>query len=210
MAKNKFTPEERIFHLAEVARLSLQGWNNRQIAEVRGVNRTQINYDMKALTKAWQDRAMIDFNAAKGQQLERLDLMEKELWDAWFASKEDSTETRVEQSETPTGQTRTVTNPDGTTTTEPIVRRGSKSTVGRKRRTGNPDYMALILQTAQERSKLLGLYPKETTDLSIAAAGLSVAFLQRAMELADQLPDEPDYDDEGDIEVYGVRQLETG
>jgi FtsZ-interacting cell division protein YlmF len=196
VASNKHTKEERQFHLAEVSRLYLMGWPKHLIAKERKVAPSQITYDLKALQRAWVASAMIDFNAVRGQQLERLDMMEEQLWTAWHESREDTTETYSERTELPplASQQNQQTPipaaiaqafnqpPQQPASTRVQTRAGMRQ----RQRHGNPDYMSLILNICQERSKLCGLYPKDTSEAQQLGSGVSMAFLQYVVKMHEE------------------------
>jgi hypothetical protein len=47
----------------------------------------QLSKDIQKLHRRWIERQMIDFNAAKAKELERINILEQTYWDAWEESK---------------------------------------------------------------------------------------------------------------------------
>jgi transposase-like protein len=70
----------------QIASLYLQGQYQSQIAQQLGVTQQQISYDLKALQKAWLASALRDFDAAKAQELAKIDECERAYWAGWERS----------------------------------------------------------------------------------------------------------------------------
>jgi hypothetical protein len=92
---------------ARVACLSLKGFTPTQIARMlleendpasgtafASLNSAKVTVleDLKHLKRRWKESALRDYDALKGEQLQKLYLLERELWAAWERSKEDGEE----------------------------------------------------------------------------------------------------------------------
>lgn len=81
--------------MALVARLYLQGFSQRQIAErlnsrrgiTHKVTHVAVHNDIKKAQELWLASAIVDIDAFKAAQLAKLDLIEAEAWEAWEKSK---------------------------------------------------------------------------------------------------------------------------
>lgn len=91
----KRTVSERARDIALTAKYYLQGHSMRSIADKlnsrAGVTYTitykSVHNDIMASQDLWLASAIIDLDAFKAQQVAKLDLVEKEAWDAWEKSK---------------------------------------------------------------------------------------------------------------------------
>ena len=73
-----------------IADLYLQGWIQADIAAELGISQQTVSNDLKALQVSWLDSSLVDFNAAKSQELAKVDRLEREYWVAWLYSCEDA------------------------------------------------------------------------------------------------------------------------
>jgi Putative ATPase subunit of terminase (gpP-like) len=71
----------------QVAQLYLQNWTQAQIADQLGVRQPTISDDLKQIRQQWRESGVRDFNEAREQELQKIDLLEREAWDAWQRSK---------------------------------------------------------------------------------------------------------------------------
>jgi hypothetical protein len=123
----------------QVAALFLRGTKRQSELALRlGVNRSTISRDLKALNARWKEAAVRDLDAAKGQELERLDQLEAEYWQAWEKSK----------------------GPHEVTTTEQTTGGDSDRTraaIRTEEQHGDPRYLDGVQRCIEQRCKLLGL-----------------------------------------------------
>lgn len=142
--------------LATIAELRLKGWTQQQIADYLEVNQATISRDLKMLETRWKESSMRDFDAERGMQLDRLDLLEREYWQAWERSQE-SKETSIRE------QLRNaIASEEGTTAGGGRVRMSTRT----EEKIGDPQFLNGIGKVISERSKLLGLYPDGQRDRS--------------------------------------------
>ncbi len=105
MAETKNTSKaQREKQLAEIARLYLRGITQAEIGEQIGVSQRQVSYDLAILRERWKQSSLIDFDAAKAEELAKIDALEAEYWQAWNESKREkkrqAAKKRGEQTET--------------------------------------------------------------------------------------------------------------
>jgi DNA-binding transcriptional regulator LsrR (DeoR family) len=157
---------------ALVAKLYLvDGLSQSEIGERLGVTQQQVSYDLEQVHRAWRQAAIADVDVERGKQLTKLDALERELWEAWQASKGEQTTTA----------TRIVDLPG--------VRR-TESSQKRYRRQGKAEYLQAYLQCIAERNKILGLYraEKKGVTLELVLAALPFEFREEVRRaLADDL-----------------------
>jgi hypothetical protein len=124
---------------AQVASLFLQGIKRQSELAVRvGVDRSTVSRDLKVLNTRWKEAGVRNLDAAKGQELERLDLLEREAWACFEKSKQGRETTTTEQ----------VTGEDGDRT---------KAAIRKEEEHGDPRYLAVVQWCIEQRCKLLGL-----------------------------------------------------
>jgi hypothetical protein len=118
----------------KVSELVLRGVTNQfDICQQLGMDsgqRSTISRDLAAIKEQWRKSAVRDFDEAKGRELDKLDLVEKEAWLAWERSKEEGSRKRT------TG--------DGEETTK-------------EKRDGNPSFLEAVLKCIAKRCAILGL-----------------------------------------------------
>lgn len=143
MAANTRSETQREQDMATTWRLHIQGKTQAEIAEVIGVSREQIRYDLAELKQAARSRLVDDVAAARSEELAALEVVEREAWQAWNDSggRKRRKKTTVEGSVTDTAG-------DKVETTEWIE-------------TGDARYLATVLEARDRRCKILGLYPPQ-------------------------------------------------
>lgn len=152
MTAPKRTEMQREADLQIVSELYLKQWTQEKIAayiaELRRplgyeVSQQQISLDIKAIQKRWQKSEVMNFNEAKQRELERIDVLEREYWEAWIKSQEPR---KI--------ASRKISN-DGTVETQ-------SSEV----RNGDPRYLAGIQWCIEQRCKILGVEAPKRTELT--------------------------------------------
>jgi len=128
--------ESRRCRLAE---LFLRGVTRQtELAERLGVDRSTISRDLTTLKARWKESGIRDLNMAKGQELERLDALEREYWQAWEQSKGPHEITTTEQT----------TDSDG----ERV-----KAAIRKEDQHGDPRYLDGVQRCIEQRCKILGI-----------------------------------------------------
>lgn len=147
-------PQQREADLALIARLYLRGYSQAEILRRMNSERVypltgpQIGIDLQELHKRWVESQLIDLNAAKQQELERLRLLEEAYWQAW----ERSTQKQVEMESELT---------DDKGIEGAAVTRQRNKTITRER-DGAEGFLKGIERCIELRCKILGLFdPKK-------------------------------------------------
>lgn len=133
-------PIIREAHLEQIAARYLKGETQTAIAAAIGLTQQTVSNDLKTLQKRWQQSALIAIDERKGEELARIDQLEREYWQAWERS----------QQPTETQSTRMVTG--GILTGE-----RNEASLRREGQTGDPRYLTGVQWCIEQRVKILGL-----------------------------------------------------
>jgi hypothetical protein len=87
-----------------VAELYLKGLTQAEIARETDTTPHAVCSDIAAVRDLWRQGAVKDFTEAVGTELARLDVLEKEYWDAWMRSRGDLVKHRAKRKRTPDGE----------------------------------------------------------------------------------------------------------
>jgi hypothetical protein len=123
-------------HRQEIARRYLRGEYQSAIAVALGIDQATVSRDLAAIRAAWLASAIRDFDAARAQELAKVDAVEREYWTAWERSKLDKEIATQEAGG------------DG---------KKKKISLRKEGQSGNPAYLAGILTCIERRCKILGL-----------------------------------------------------
>lgn len=146
MAAPKRSDFERENDYRRITDMYLQGKTQADIAATLGLARQQIGYDLAIIQKRWRTDTAINMDEAKQRELARIDLLEREYWNAWQRTLEERTKTRTEQSSA-TGEPDKKVKAKGT----------AKATIEKETMLGNPAYLAGVMSCIERRCKILGL-----------------------------------------------------
>lgn len=138
MAAPKRTAFQRENDYVTITDMYLRGIPQMQIAGKLTVSQQQVSRDLQVIQRRWRESVIIDFNEAKQKELSRIDILEREAWDAFERS-------RTERSRTKTGKK---TGIDGDST---------EAHLERENRDGDPRFMDIILKCIAQRSAILGI-----------------------------------------------------
>lgn len=122
-----------------------------------------VKKDIDALLDEWRSTRIEDLDLALQLELERIDTLIKEAWDAWEKSKESYKKVKAAQEGIP-GTPEEDT--EGNEKPSPIVTVKMKQTSEDVVSYGDPRYLEVINRLLIERRKLLGLYSPEKMDVS--------------------------------------------
>lgn len=125
----------------EVAERYLRGEYQTTIAAALNIDQAQVSRDLKALRELWLASAVRDFDAAKAQELAKIDEVERAAWGAWEKS--------TQNKEVATQET------DGVT--EAGRPRIKKAVLRKEGQSGNPAFLNTILTCIERRCAILGL-----------------------------------------------------
>lgn len=155
-----------------VGELYVQGWTQARIAQEFGVTQATISTDVKSLHEQWRASGVRDFDLARSIELEKLNLMEREAWEAWKRSSEPSESTKV----TSTGENN---------------KRAEKTV---KQRVGDPRFLEQLHKCMATRRALLGL--DAPTKIAPTSPDGEEAYhshvISKLMQLAEQSHQSPD------------------
>ena len=79
----------------KVVELYLQSWFQTDIARELGISQTTVCHDLKAIQKQWRESSICNFDALRERELCKIDLLEREAWEAWKRSQEPKEPTKV-------------------------------------------------------------------------------------------------------------------
>jgi len=164
--QTKFRIAQRREH---VALYYLKGWTQAEIAEQLGVSRSTVGRDVKAVREAWLEAAVRDFDQARGQEIAKFDLVEREAWQAWERSKQDAVTKKVHQEKI-----------SGTS-----KKRAEQVT---RKQIGDPRYLQMVVNCILQRCRLLHLLDREQG----TAAADGEAYIDLAV-IRTELLHEPSY-----------------
>ena len=126
-----------------IADLYLQGKTQVAIAEEISVDQSTVSRDLAVLQKEWIVSALVDIDAAKAQELAKVDRLEREYWSAWERSCEDAETLRQEGS----GE------------------KPSKIVKTSKGQAGDPRFLQGVQWCIERRCKIIGIDAPEKHDL---------------------------------------------
>src|SRR5262245_29706430 len=95
---------------SRIADLYLRGHTQRQIGEIIGPDHAGVCRELKTIRAERRADRVADYDAKKAEELAKIDLLEREGWEAWERSKKDQERYTTEYSTTVGGRrTREVT-----------------------------------------------------------------------------------------------------
>lgn len=130
------------YRRTRIAELYLKGWYQANIAEEVGVNQSQVSRDLDSIRAEWKADRVRDFDAAKDDELNKIDNLERTYWAEWLRSQEDIDRKTTKVKRNGSGESK----PDSSET--------SKTTIGRL---GDPRYLEGVRWCIVKRCEILGL-----------------------------------------------------
>lgn len=127
----------------KVWEMYIQGRSQFYISQQLGVAPSTVHFDLKEIPKEWPEKVR-PLEEQRIIELQRLDSLEVELWEAWRRSQDDKEVVTVEESFGPIGQQQ-----------GGVV--GSRTTTQRAGQVGDPRFLAEITKIIGLRCKILGL-----------------------------------------------------
>lgn len=123
---------------ALVSEYYAKGWTMAQIADEIGVDVSTVSRSIKRIHEAWKEAAAVNYDSTALQQLRKLDMIEKEAWEAWERSVGDSVKLRKEAGFNSKGNF-------------------ERQVEILEKQAGASEYLRLVLDCVDKRAKLLGL-----------------------------------------------------
>ncbi len=165
--------QEQLLRLNIIAGLYKRGYSYREIREevmarldLQTYSLQTVHKDVNRLLSEWRETRIEDFDYALQLELERIDEIIKEAWEAWDKSKIDYERKRAKQQGVPSDD-------KGNGGDGGIVTVKMEQSVENVNSCGDPRYLEVIHKNLMERRKLLGLYSPDkkeiTGDLSFAS-----------------------------------------
>lgn len=133
---------------ARIAHMIGEGHKQTEIAVELGISPQLVCKEIKAIKEAWRNTMLSDITDHKARELERLNYMERQLWESWEISRKEGRR-KNQQWAMPGTPTDDDPNP------KPVPLRASMTT---ETEHGDPRIMSAILDIVKERCKLLDLY----------------------------------------------------
>jgi hypothetical protein len=99
MARNTRTSAQRLKDLEIIEDMYLAGKSQYKIAEVIGVSRQQVGYDIEELRQRWIARTAMKIDQKKAEELAKIDRLEQEYWMAWQESRKEFKANTVRKAE---------------------------------------------------------------------------------------------------------------
>jgi len=168
MAAPKRTTEQTLNDRRIIAERYLRGDYQADIARDLGISQQQVSYDLKVIRAEWLAASVRDFDAAKAQELAKIDQVEVEYWAAWKRSQEDK-EIEFEES-------------------GPKGRRSGSRTEGQA---GAPAFLEGVLKCIERRCKILGLDAPDRHELTGKDGAKLFPDFEKALEKTYADSDEP-------------------
>jgi DNA-binding transcriptional MerR regulator len=164
--------QAQIVRLDIIAQLYKRGYSYREIRDevmarldLQSYSLQTVHKDVKRLLEEWRETRLESVDEAVQLELERINEIIREAWEAWEKSKQDGDKTRTKQfgklqSGDKNGEADSGKGDGGIVTVR--VERTSEEVTGY----GDPRYLEIIHRCLMERRKLLGLYSPEKREVS--------------------------------------------
>ena len=170
--KMKDYRQAQIIRMDIIAQLYKRGYSYRQMQEevkarldLQSYSLRTVHKDVQALLEEWRGTRIENIDHAVQLELERIDDIIREAWEAWEKSKQDADKTRTKQTGVPRQPDEEEGNGgsrgDGEIVTIQLERTSEEQT-----NCGDPRYLEVIHKNLTERRKLLGLYSPEKREVS--------------------------------------------
>lgn len=161
--------QAQIVRMDIIAQLYKRGYSYRQMQEevkarldLSGYSLRTVHKDVLALLAEWRETRIESLDHALQLELERIDDIIREAWDAWDKSKQDGDKTRTKQTGVvPNGGKGENGEQSGEIQTVKVERTSEEQT-----NCGDPRYLEIIHKNLMERRKLLGLYAPDKKEVS--------------------------------------------
>lgn len=156
-----------------IAQLLKRGYTCREMAEeikarldLQTCSPSTVASDIKFLLAEWRQTSLMSTDEYVQLELQRIDDIIKEAWDAWDKSKQTFEKKRATQHGVPT-------NPNGGTGSDDnsITMTGIAQSSELISPSGDPRYLDIIHKATIERRKLLGLYSPEKKNVDVTSGG---------------------------------------
>lgn len=158
----------QIVRLDIIAQLYKRGYNYRQMQQevkarldLQSYSLSTVHKDVQALLAEWRQTRIESLDHAIQLELERIDDIIREAWEAWDKSKQDGDKTRTKQTGIVPKGGNGEDEDSGEIKTVKVERTSEELT-----NCGDPRYLEIIHKNLMERRKLLGLYAPDKKEVS--------------------------------------------
>ena len=138
-AQRKRSATARVLRRQKVAVLYLQKLPQHEIGRRLGVGQATVHRDLRAVQKVWLESTLRNFDAARAEELAKIDNLEREYWEAWERSKLDKQSKLAEKSV-----------------------QGKRTQLKTEGQVGNPRYLEGVQWCILKRCKLFGIMSDDT------------------------------------------------
>ncbi len=96
-SKRHRTPLQHARDKKIIASMYLQGYTQKEIAEKIGKTQPTVSRDLRGIHVIWERSSLVDFDALKRKELEKIDALELTYWRAWRDSGGEIVSTTIER-----------------------------------------------------------------------------------------------------------------
>ncbi len=160
--------QAQIVRLDIIAQLYKRGYSYRQIREevmarldLQAYSLHTVHKDVNALLAEWRETRIENLDHAVQLELERIDEVTREAWEAWEKSKQGGDKVRTKQTGVPQPPGEDGDGGEGGIATIKLERTSEEINAN-----GDPRYLEIIHKNAMERRKLLGLYSPDKKEIA--------------------------------------------
>lgn len=174
MARRKRTDFQREADFPVIAEMYKAGKLQIEIARELGLSQGQISQDLAEVLRRWRTASTEFIDDAKQREIDKINNLEIEYWNAWELSLKDAAGVSVE--------TKTVALKAPSSGGDPVELPAAetKTTKRRQGQSGNPAYLAGVQWCIDRRCKLLGLdAPTKQQNLTVDLSTLTDEQLDR-------------------------------
>jgi hypothetical protein len=135
----------------EVANYALKGWTPAAIARHMHIPPATVSRDLAAMREFWREFPVYDFDRARLEQLQKIDLVEAEAWAAWQRSQEPQRSAWLTHGKA-----------------------GEQSRSSLKHQHGDPRYLREIARCVAQRYEMIGVQPPEAPRPEVVGTPLPI------------------------------------
>lgn len=177
MPAPRFTKDQRLKLKGDIARMRLQQRSTWEIATELSISHTTVIHYLKGIEEEWQAEYKQLHDRKRAAELQRLDRVEREAWDAWFNSLGPTLKTERSEEELATMDREyqvgnAPARPEDVDTASTLLRprpRAVSTKVTTMEQLGDPRYLEIIRKCVETRAKILGLEPAKVVQVDIRA-----------------------------------------
>ncbi len=162
MAQSR-SPAETARDRVLISRLYLKHKRQDEIAAELNLSQSTVSRDLKALQTLWLEKSIMNIDAVKARELEKIDLLELTYWEAWQSSIGQSVST-TKKSVMRAARPKPVSPGQVVTASQPDVASQELTEYTEKLR-GDPRFLAGVMDCIERRCAILGIDAPRKTDV---------------------------------------------